>query len=269
MSKKHYGRGAYNMIDDDGKEYLLTVEHDDYADDPRDEYNITTMVCWHRKHCLGDNHNYDGIEEFFQNLCKEVLGKDYEDTDELFWKDMLEMLVKSNLIYIKQLNLYEHSGMSISTSNAYPYNDRWDSSPVGFVYVTKKTVFDECGGIPVKDENGKYVMVEHKHKGYPSTYSVKTIPLTDENWIERAEMVIEAEVDRYDDYLRGDVYGYTLEEKIHICNEHKCPHCGEVISVDEYDDYEEVESCYGFYGDCLEDNGILDNLPSELKFKEK
>lgn len=47
---------------------------------------------------------------------------------------------------------------------------------------------------------------------------------------------------------------FTLEEKVHARNETRCPHCGEVIKVDEYDDYEEVDSCGGFYGDTLEDN---------------
>ena len=112
------------------------------------------------------------------------------------------------------------------------------------------------------------MLIEHKHEGYPSTYSVKTIPLTDEDWKERAEMTVDAEVERYDSYLRGDTYQYTLEEKVHVRNETRCPHCNEIIDVDEYDDYEEVDSCCGFYGDCLETNGILDNISSDLKFVE-
>ena len=268
--RNHYGEGVYNLVDKDGKEYLLTVENDTYSYDPRAKFdNVTTMVCWHSRHSLGDNHDYDGIEDFFQDLCKKVLGKDYEETEDLFWRNMFKMLEESNLIYIKPLNLYEHSGMTISTSNAYPYNDRWDSSPVGFAYVTKQTVFKECGGIPVRDENGEYMMVEHKHEGHPSTYSVKTIPLTDENWKERAEMAVDDEVETYDYYLRGEVYGYTLEEKVHYKDETRCPHCNEIIKVDEYDDWEEVDSCWGFYGSCLEENGILDSISSDLKFKEE
>jgi len=269
MSNKHYGAGSYNMVDKDGKEYLLTVEQDEYAYDPRDDFNVATMVCWHRHYSLGDNHDYDGIEDFFQSLCKEVLGKGYDETSELFWKDMLEMLVESDLIYIKQLNAYEHSGLTISTSNAYPYNDRWDAYPVGFVYVTKKTIFNECGGIPVKDENGEYVRIEHKHEGHPSTYSIKTIPLTDENWKERAKLTVDGEVETYDYYLRGEVYRYTMEEKVHYRNETRCPHCNEIIDVDEYDDWEEVDSCCGFYGSCLEENGILDSISADLKFVEE
>lgn len=73
----------------------------------------------------------------------------------------------------------------------------------------------------------------------------------------------------YDYFLRGEVYSFTLEEKVHARNETRCPHCGEVIKVDEYDDYEEVDSCGGFYGDTLEDNEILDEIGSGLQFVEE
>lgn len=233
---------AYNspfkMKDKDGKEYLLTVEQDPYAADPREEWdNLCTMTCWHRSYKLGDKHNYDGIEDFFQTLCKEVLGKGYDETDELYWQDMFKMLQESNLILIKPINLYDHSGLTVSTSNGYPYNDRWDAGCVGFIYVTKKKIFDECGDI------------------------------TEENWKERADEYLENEMKTYDQYLRGECYRYTLEEKVHYRNETTCPHCGEIIKVDEYDDYEETDSCCGFYGDCLEDNGMLDYI-GDLEFIE-
>ena len=44
----------------------------------------------------------------------------------------------------------------------------------------------------------------------------------------------------------------------------KCPHCGEVIST--HTKWEEEDSCGGFYGDFLEDNGILDEIASDIKF---
>ena len=51
-----------------------------------------------------------------------------------------------------------------------------------------------------------------------------------------------------------------------VIEQNKCPHCGEVIR--EYEDEEKVDSCWGFYGDCLEDNGILDQIGSDLQFVE-
>lgn len=238
---KHYGEGSYKMVDKSGKEYLLTVEYDnDSCFDPRDEYNMTTMICWYRDCKLGDRHTYEDIESFLYDLCQKVLQKSQDELESMTCKEMLKLLEESNLICIKQLNLYDHSGITISTSSAYPYNDRWDSSPVGFVYITIGDLI--ASGIIIDDN---------------------------ENWKEVAEQIIENEVQIYDYFLRGEVYSFTLEEKIHVRNETKCPHCGEVIKVDEYDDYEEVNSCGGFYGDTLEDNGILDEIGSDLQFVEE
>lgn len=231
---KHYAyESPFKMKDKEGVEYILKVEQSDYADDPRSWDNLCTMTCWHRHYSLGDKHNYDGIEDFFQTLCKEVLNKGYDETAELFWRDMLKMLKESDLILIKAINMYDHGGITVSTSNCYPYNDRWDSGIVGFIYVTKKTIFEECGDI------------------------------TEENWKERADKYLEGEMKTYDQYLTGDVYGYRLTKT--VIQQDKCPHCGEVIK--EYEDEEDVDSCWGFYGNCIEENGILDYL-NDLEFVE-
>ena len=240
MMVKHCAyESPFKMVDGDGKEYLLTVEQDEYAEDPRYWDNLCMMVCWHSHYRLGDKHSFDNMDEFMQHLYLDVTSKhwcdDHESDD---WQDVYKALKETNLILIKQINLYDHSGITVSTSNGYPYNDRWDAGCVGFIYVTKKTLFKEC------------------------------VDITEENWKERGDEYLEGEMETYDQYLRGETYRYTLEEKVHYRNETTCPHCGEVIKVDEYDTYEEVDSCCGFYGDCLEENGILDYLVN-LKFVEE
>lgn len=237
---KHYAYNSpFKMKDKDGKEYLLTVEQNEWAYDPREDSNLCMMVCWSRHYSLGDKHSFDNPDEFMQHLYLDVTGKhwcdDHESDD---WQDVYKELKKTDLVLIKAINMYDHSGITVSTSNGYPYNDRWDAGIVGFIYVTKKTIFKECGDI------------------------------TEENWKERADKYLEGEMETYDQYLRGECYRYTLEEKVHYWNETTCPHCGEVIKVDEYDDYEETDSCSGFFGDCLEDNGILDYL-GDLEFVEE
>ena len=231
---KHYAyESPFTMKDTDGSEYLLKIERDDYSDDPRTWSNICSMVCWHRHYQLGDSHGFDNPDEFMQHLYLDVTGKhwcdDHESDD---WQDVYEELQKTNLVLIKQINMYDHSGITVSTSSGYPYNDRWDSSCVGFIYMTKKTIFKECSGI------------------------------TEENWKERADKILEDEMETYDLYLRGEVYGYILTKK--VIKQDKCPHCGEVIR--EYEDEEEVDSCWGFYGDCLEENGILNSIGADLQF---
>lgn len=231
---KHYAYDSpFTMKDTDGNEYLLKIEEDECPEDPRNWDNLCTMICWHHSYRLGDKHSFDNPDEFMQHLYLDVTGKhwcdDHESDD---WQDVYKELQKTDLVLIKQINLYDHSGITVSTSSGYPYNDRWDSCCVGFIYVTKKTIFKECGNI------------------------------TEENWKERADQYLEGEMKTYDQYLRGDVYGFFLAKK--VVKQDKCPHCGEVIR--EYEDEEEVDSCWGFYGHCLEENGILDNIGIDLQF---
>lgn len=266
-NNKHYAyESPFTMVDSEGVKYTLKVEQDNCPEDPREFDSICTMVCWHSRYKLGDTHPFGDPLDFMCDLYREVIGEswfDKHESDE--WGEILKELQSTDLILIKPINMYEHSGITVSTSNAYPYNDRWDAGCVGFIYVTKKTIFKEGCCLAEKDENGNYILVEHKHEGMPSTYSHKFIRTTDENWKQVAAEHIESEMEVYDQYLRGEVYGYTLTK--HIVEQELCPHCG--LVVDEYEEEEEVDSCWGFFGDVLEENGILDNMIGGLKFAEE
>lgn len=108
---------------------------------------------------------------------------------------------------ILNLYLYDHSGITISTK---PFSCPWDSGQVGFIFATEETLIKEYGRV-------------------------------DEEIIKKAKSVLETEVETYDQYLRGDIYGYRIS-KISVCN-----HGHEHI--------EEVESCGGYYGEdtCMEE----------------
>ena len=87
------------------------------------------------------------------------------------------------------LYLYDHSGITMSCSHTYPYNDRWDSGQVGWIYASHNEIEKEYG-----------------------TLSADTI--------ENAENLMIGEVETYDSYLRGECYGFTLEkngEEIDSC----------------------------------------------------
>lgn len=68
-----------------------------------------------------------------------------------------------------------------------------------------------------------------------------------EKTIEQAINYMLGEIKTFDSYLTGNVYGYSLQR------EETRPHCGGVKFI-------EIDSCWGFYGDDWENNGILDNL---------
>lgn len=252
---KHYAYEApFEMVDKKGNKYTLRVEQDDMTESPREWDNVSKMICWHRHYNLGDKHNYDDSFEFLLGVAKEV-GIFNDDMWDMTDAEIMTELRKDDSVCIVPLNLYDHSGISISTSNGYPYNDPWDAGCVGFAYITKAKAMKELREHEV-DENGHRIKVEHKHPNGNVTYSYKTKPLTDETWRARAREIIDAEVETYDQYLRGDVYGYILEKEVTV--EEKCPHCGEVINT--YTEMEEVDSCWGFYGGCIEDNGIFDEI---------
>lgn len=244
---KHYAcESPFLMKDKEGNKYNLTIIPDDNPTNPRDWDNIAKIWCWKRDYIIGDT-PYGNVEDSLNYLCKKYTNMSEEEIENTSIRNMIEKLKISDNLTLVSIYCYEHSGITISTSTEYPYNDKWDSSMIGFAFIDKETAFKNFGGIPLKDENGNY----------------KRIPLTEENWKQRAKMCIDSEVETLDMYLQGEVYGFNLT-KI-IIKQEKCPHCGKVIK--EYEDKEDVDSCWEFYGSELETNGILDNL-GDLKFVE-
>ena len=60
-------------------------------------------------------------------------------------------------------------------------------------------------------------------------------------WRQKAIEFMTASVKEYDMYLTGDIYGYILYDK-------------------NNDQWEESDSCWGFYGSNIHENGIPDNI---------
>ena len=146
--------------------FLIEISYDEYPGSPREWDNLGTMVCFHRRYSLGDKHNYN-----FNH---------YDG-----WDEMKEDIIKQENVHtILPLYLYDHSGITISTS---PFSCRWDSGQVGWIFISKDKVKKE--GI---DES-------------------------------KVEKYLEGEVGEYDKYLTGEVYCYRVYE-INTCSlghEHK------------------------------------------------
>ena len=171
--------------------YIVRTYIDENTESPRMWDNFGTMVCFHRRYNLGDKHSYN------QN--------DYTN-----WKEMKKALLKDNdAAVILPLYLYDHSGITISTS---PFNCGWDSGQVGYIFVSKVKILEEYGG------------------------KIVTKKLKD-----RAEKLLISEVQTYDTYLTGEVYGYKVFE---------------VITCDKgFEHEQEIDSCCGFYGEdeCMKE----------------
>jgi len=174
----------------------LKIVQDDIAESPREWDNMGTMVCFHRRYNLGDEHDYN--------------SSDYNSFEEL--KDQIEK--DHNVAVILPLYLYDHSGITISTT---PFSCSWDSGQVGWIYVTKDEVKENYG---VKKMSKKILA--------------------------RVTNYLLADVKTYDQYLTGEVYGFQLVQ-VSTCD------CG-------HDEEEILDSCWGFFGHDIIENGIIEHL---------
>ena len=111
------------------------------------------------------------------------------------WDDLENHLRKElGARVILPLYLYDHSGITMSTS---PFTCPWDSGQVGFIYATAEAI----------------------RKGF----EVKRIT---KKTLEKAQRCLEAEVETYDQFITGEVYGFIVEDE----------------------NGEEIDSCWGYFG---------------------
>jgi len=198
-----------------GKEtYRLSIYYDEDADSPRLNCdNAGKMICWHSEYTLGDEQPKIGPTVWLYTMAE--CGNENND-EELSDEQLLARIKKKYIIL--PLFLLDHSGLSMSVGS---FNDPWDSGQVGFIYISKKDAIKEWG-------SNKFTKLVKK----------------------KATKYLIGEVETYDQYLRGNVYGYVVEKK-KTCN------LG-------HDHWEEVDSCWGFVGDDFKTNGILDNSNPDM-----
>lgn len=179
---------------------------DTNPESPREWDNLGTMVCAHRKYNLGDE---DGIREALDLIYQHLSDKQLDDMefDASHVPDIEAALEKTGQAIMLPLYLYDHSGITMKTS---PFSCRWDSGKVGFIFASKAQVRAEYGWKRLTAER-----------------------------IEKICTFLRGEVEVYDQYLTGDVWGFRL-----------------------YENDEEKDSCWGFFGDDPTTNGVLDHLPA-------
>jgi hypothetical protein len=201
------------------------------------------MVCWHNRYELGHEQPKCDPDEYLKDLAIEadstvedridywengpgwirILNKRMDEDDVFNSSD--ECTNKVNSIIQKTIDkyyimlplyLYDHSGLTIQTS---PFSCPWDSGMVGFVYVSIKAV--------KKEWNWKVLTKSRR-----------------QNIID----ILVSEVNSYDDYLTGSVYGYTIEPT----DKNKSIACD--------------DSCWGYFGYDLDKSGLLSDAKSNIDY---
>ena len=141
------------------KGFDIKLFQDESPESPREWDNLGTMMCFHPRYNLGDKHTMS-VEEML-----EVVGR----------KDVLAL----------PLVLLDHSGLWMKVGSSFSCDSGgWDTSKVGFIYVT----------------------YEKLRKEYSVKHITKKVRVMAEN-------VLRGEVSVYSDYLEGSVYGYVVKGK--------------------------------------------------------
>lgn len=237
----------------------INVYYDETPDDPRNWGNVATFVCEHRHYNLGDEHDIEGrIESLFDKyvpsktiidyfvktrdahlipgeeddysdqyyeyevtICKEKHTR-YIDADTSYSEDSIaeemadeldicekmQLLEDTGEIVTLPISMYEHSGITLWLGSKWSHFDaQWDCSSIGFAYIEKSTAEKEMPQRKLADGQ-------------------------ENDWKKWAYDMMEGEMKTYDQYLRGEVYGYMIEDED-----------GEEASDDL------LCGCWGFYGD--------------------
>lgn len=135
------------------------------------------------------------------------------------WEELQARIEEDHdVAHIMPLYLMDHSGISISTSS---FGCRWDSGQIGFVFCTSENAKRNFGDYGTTGSHVKQEVMKNVHN------------------------CLVGEVETYDQYLRGDTYGFILRGP-------PCEHCG--------GKGKNLDSCWGFYGSDPLENGMMDHL---------
>lgn len=197
--------------------FRAVIEHDVEPTSPRDWDNLGTMICWHPRYTLGDDHDHDSPADLIHELANDVVAGSADVLTERLdrlsnrvpgygSREWLAALDKLSAAYngkihdiaergyvVLPLYLYDHGGISMSTGS---FGCPWDSGQVGYIYCSLADAKREW-----PDLDGEALRA---HVG----------------------AALAAEVAEYDQYLRGDVYTVMIQGP----------------------DREWIDGCSGFYG---------------------
>jgi len=207
------------------RDYTIEVHTDDDPMNPRKDFDpLGTMVCWHSRYDLGDEHSHGSVRDFFESLAMELKDSkgnsilsdnQYNNIEEI--EDARLGAIVSKHVVMLELFLYDHSGITMRTG---AFSCPWDSGQVGFIYMTKEKALKEYGGKIFSKQ-------------------LKT----------RIKTYMEGEVETYDNFLTGNVYGYVVKDA----------------------DGEDIEdgSCWGYFGYDHKGSGLLEQAEDAIDYEIK
>lgn len=225
---------------------ILRVEQDMDAQSPDTWENEDVFLVYEHRNFTVRREGFEprDIFEYKGNQPKFELIGETPDNIQLHKRDD-----RFDDYFIFPVDAYIHSGVHLSLAGSRDYPDRrWDVSTTGFVLVKKEEVVE-----------GKKPVIT----------------------IEEARKYAEGLLETWNQYLSGDVWGFTVlkpvtqytitEEDLKNLRQEEEYVSGDYMHVDQFlevasesTDYEELDSCWGFYGSDPKENGMLDHINDEI-----
>lgn len=119
-------------------------------------------------------------------------GHGYHHGDYNGWEGLRDKLVEDGAWVILPVYLLDHSGLRIACGD---FGDKWDSGQVGFIFMTRAKAVENWGNLPELELQDK------------------------------AMSCLKSEIEVYDQYLTGDVYGIVKETYNADKESIDCDHC--------------------------------------------
>lgn len=252
--------GEFIKFKRDGKDVAVLIQLDEYPKSPREWDNLGTMVCFHRDYKLGDPCNYKCPQDFFADLIKEIMSE-AELRQKIANVSCLEIASDDGELVLLEhcQTIHGEEIYSIASGKSMEelmYELRYQLDKLEVSTLRSLIDPDKLAILPLYllDHSGLQMRTSSFCDPWDSgqvgwIYLTKATFLHESgyaksDWPQRAYEILEGEVKTYDQYLTGEVCGFQEFE------------------LDEDGDWTDTEnSCWGFYGHDIEENGVVDYVP--------
>lgn len=264
----------YIKFRQDGVQHVVLVRQDECPMNPRTDWdcNLDFMICWHRHYCLGDRHDYKDAEEFWRDLVRNNVPTE-AITRAACNGELYSIRIAQNAEDDGAVDVYEHYALKTILGTSEPeevLEYEGISRDAIADYILDDLTIKHCQQL-LKNYIVWLPLYLYDHSGLTMNttgfscpwdsgqvgwiYMARETFLAETGWGEqlwpdKAIEMMQGSVKTYDQYLTGEVYGFQMYQN---------------VGTDENPDWEETDnSCWGFYGDDIKENGIADNVPGLL-----
>lgn len=240
---------------------ILKIIHDEFAQSPDEWGDDGLFLVYDHRQFSADRKGFDPKDIFERGYIQFQLLEYLKDKDINNLKDFEQEEINEyqsqiddypafeDDYFIFPIDAYIHSGVHLSLANNTDYPDRrWDVSTSGYVLVKKDEIQDD-------EWRNKC------HKGKSEE--------------EISRHLAEGLIETWNQYLSGDIYGFQIlkpiktytitEESLDKIVADSFINKARLLEIaEEKIEYEEIDSCWGFYGDDIKTNGILEHIQDEI-----